>query len=207
MRPMTELLQKIFPWLDQQATTLIFYGAILLFGLVALGSIPASIRRWRRRRRWHPIEDLSINIAALPPKGPPSTPPTLEFLHVPMRLAVAVFAPAGRAADIPPQEHWGELFDAIVPGLEQVAKAHQPKLLEWPVQLSATGFSNRLYQELHLPGDQGKNTPWCAVAGTFCYQDTPMLVGLVLCASQPDRHRKYVIENENEWLGMIRVRL
>jgi hypothetical protein len=208
MEKLQKLLSDLLPWLDEYSTEAISYGLILIVVLVVLGSIPWALSCWRRRHRVPPDSvDLGIQVAQLPPIGPPSDGPELEFMHSSMRLAVAVFAPAGRTRDLPPKENWGELFDSIVPGLAEVAASHKPILHEWPIQLSTTGFTHRFYSEVKLPGNSGKMTPWCKVAGAFQYHGTTVLAGLVLCGVRPDRHSQYQVENENDWLGILRVRL
>ena len=62
---------------------------------------------WRLlRRRKRPAArlapDLTVEVAALPDRGPPEGPPVLEFYNLPVRLAAVVLAPVGPGRELPP---------------------------------------------------------------------------------------------------------
>ena len=139
--------------------------------------------------------------------APPPGPPTLEFYNLPVRLAAIVLAPVGRVRTLPSREDLPGVVDSIVPGLDRVAIAHKPLIRAWPAQVSARGFAHAFFQHVRLPGDHGKKTPWCSVAGRFMVDDQPMMAGLVLRAAAPNRHGQYVMEREEQWLGILRIRL
>ena len=131
----------------------------------------------------------------------------LEFYHLPVRLAAVVLAPVGRVSDLPAREQLPEVIDSIVPGLDQVVAAHAPLIRAWPRQVSSRGFAHAFFQNVRLPGDHGKKTAWSSVAGVFRMGDEPMMAGLVLRAESPNRHGNYIMEEEEQWLGILRVRL
>jgi hypothetical protein len=118
-----------------------------------------------------------------------------------------VLAPVGRASELPAREDLPEVIDSIVPGLDAVVSAHEPLIRAWPRQVSTRGFARLFFQNLRLPGEPGKKSPWSAVAGVFRVGEEPMMAGLVLRAEMPNRHGNYVMEREDSWLGVLRVRL
>ena len=122
-------------------------------------------------------------------------------------MAAVVLAPVGRVGEPPAREELPEVIDSIVPGLDQVAVAHQPVIRFWPRQVSSRGFAHAFFQNVRLPGEPGTKTLWSSVAGVFRFGDEPMMAGLVLRAETPNRHGRYVMEKEDMWLGILRVRL
>jgi hypothetical protein len=188
-----------------------FWGLWLASAAVAVVVLVAAWILWRRfgRRREPDVvpPDLEVDVTALPDLGPPPGPPTLEFYNLPVRLAAIVLAPVGRVRTLPSREDLPGVVDSIVPGLDRVAIAHKPLIRAWPAQVSARGFAHAFFQHVRLPGDHGKKTPWCSVAGRFMVDDQPMMAGLVLRAAAPNRHGQYVMEREEQWLGILRIRL
>lgn len=175
-------------------------AAALILGVVI-------IRRLFRRKPppETPQPDLSIDVAALPSAGPPPSP-RLELLNVPVRIAAVVIAPIGRTATVPNEAALGELLDYVVPRLGAVYAAHRPLVRPWPAQLSSHGFANTFFVNTVLPGNKGKGTPWCTVAGRFECGEQKFLVGLLLCAAAPNSLSQIVVEREAQWLDMLRVR-
>jgi len=161
----------------------------------------------RRRAATQPQADLAVDVTVLPDLPPPSGPPALEFYNLPVRLVAVVLAPVGRASEPPAPEELPEVIDSIIPGLDAVAAAHEPLIRAWPRQVSSRGFAHSFFQNLRLPGERGKKGVWSSVAGLFRVGEDPMMAGLVLRAEIPNRHGNVVIENENQWLGILRVRL
>jgi hypothetical protein len=184
----------------------------LLTAGVAIGVFVALwALRWmmcgRRRGQAVVLPDLAVDVAALEDAGPRSGPPVLEFYHLPVRLAAIVLAPVGRVSETPSREQLAEAIDSILPGLDQVVAAHRPLIRAWPAQVSVRGFAHAFFKHAPLPGDHGKKTPWSSVAGRFTFDDKPMMAGLILRAESPNRHGQYVVMEEEQWLGMLRVRL
>jgi hypothetical protein len=166
--------------------------------------------RWlggRRRAVQPPPDGLAIDVSVLPDLPPPPGPPVLEFYHIPVRLVAVVLAPVGRVREAPSREELPEVIDSIVSGLDRIAVAHRPLVRSWPRQLSSRGFASALFQNLQLPAEGGNKSVWSAVAGVFRFGDEPMMAGLVLRAETPNRFGNHVIEDERQWLGVLRVRL
>ena len=183
----------------------------LLIGAVA-GALAllvgiAVIRALRRRRPAElPRPDLSIDIRTLGDDGPPERGAKLEVYHLPMRLAALVLAPTGRGGTLPPQEQIPTIIDHIVPNLGEVFREHQSVLRLWPSQLSSEGFANTFFTNARLPGQGGKGTPWCAVAGRFEAEGQKYLVGMLLCAAAPNSLSQLTVQRDTQWLDLLRVR-
>lgn len=161
----------------------------------------------RRRAAPDARPDLAVDVSVLPDAPPPPGPPVLEFYNIPVRLVAVVLAPVGYATELPAREELSEVVDSIVPGLDAVAAAHEPLIRAWPRQVSSRGFAHAFFQNLRLPGEPGKKGMWSSAAGMFRVGEQPMMAGLVLRAEIPNRHGNVIIENENQWLGVLRVRL
>jgi len=177
-------------------------GVVLVMVLMLVRALLA-----RRRAAPEPRDDLAIDVSVLPDVPPPPGPPFFEFYNLPVRLSAVVLAPVGRVGDLPAREKLPEVIDSILPGLDQVATAHGPLVRAWPRQVSSRGFAHAFFQNVRLPGDHGKKTVWSSVAGIFRVGDAPMMAGLVLRAETPNRHGNYIMETEDQWLGILRVRL
>ncbi len=149
---------------------------------------------------------LKIDVMSLGRGGPPEDGPTLELLNVPVRLAAVVLAPAGRVRDLPPPSELHDLYEAIAPGLTRVVGAHDPVVRRWPPQMSAKGFAHMFFQHVRLPGEAGKGTPWSSIGGLAKVEGQPFMAGLVLRTTAPSSHAQYVIDSEDKWMGMLRVK-
>ena len=130
----------------------------------------------------------------------------LEFYNLPVRLAAIVLAPVGRTSDLPPDDSLLPLIEAIVPGLDRIATLHRPLIRRWPSQVSANGFAHLFFNNVRLPGEGGKGTPWSSMAGVFKIKGKPLMAGLVFFAAQPNSLGQTIIEAEHQWLGCLRVR-
>ena len=160
-----------------------------------------------RKREGPPARPvLKIDVNSLGEQGPPAGGPVLEHYNVPMRLAALVLAPTGRVGGLPAPAELGALIDHIVPGLAQVTDSHQPLIRRWPPQLSNEGFAHTLFAQVKLPGDYGKGTPWCSVAGRLKVRNKTYMAGLILRAASPNNFGQTIIEKEHEWLGVLRVK-
>ncbi|MFC1758361.1 hypothetical protein ACFL2H_06280 [Planctomycetota bacterium] len=128
----------------------------------------------------------------------------LEIYNMPVRVSAVVVASAGRdtklPADIP------KLLEQLSPGLGTVCEKDRPSIVRWPPQLSTQGFAHAFFMNASLPGDQGKGTPWCSVAGRLEQQHASALVGLVLRSSAPNSLGQIVVERTTQWLDVLRVR-
>ncbi len=151
------------------------------------------------------VNALAIDIGALPALGPQLPGETLEFYGVPVRLAVLVLAPVGRDTQLPTLTELPAVVEHLLPNLNRVLERDRPIFRAWPPQLSREGFLRSFFYHLALPGDRGKNTPWCSIAGRFTYNGVPLQAGLVCCAAKPNGLGQVIVEHEGRWLDVIRV--
>lgn len=195
----------------KKAVTSLSLQELLTYALIALAVLLVLYILWRilaRRRRElpPPAPDLAIDVLSLGSQGPPTAGPILEHYNVPVRLAAVVLAPTGRAGELPPIDQLPGLIDHVVPGLAQVVAAHETLVRRWPPQLSAEGFAHTFFAQVKLPGDRGKGTPWCSVAGRFEVGRRPMMAGLVMRAETANNFSQSIVHKEHEWLGILRVK-
>jgi hypothetical protein len=165
-----------------------------------------TLARRKRRAVESPVAP-EIDLAALAPTGPPATGPALHAYNVPMRLVVLVLAPVGRGSALPAADQLPQIVDQIVPGLFEVAQAHQARIKLWPPQLSAQGFAAALFANLPLPGHRGKGTPWCEISGRFATGEQSYLAGVVLRAGAPNSLGQITLAHEAQWLEIMRTSL
>jgi len=179
--------------------------------IIAVVAVVATLVVYRilRRSRSGPdvaAVDLSIDVDSLPTGGPGDEGPRLEFYNVPVRLAVLVLAPSGRTGTLPPVDKLPEMVDAIVPGLLAVFESHKPLVRRWPGQLSSQGFAHAYFNNVRLPGDGGKGSPWCSVAGRADYLGQKLLVGMTFRTDAPNSLAQLSLDNERQWLDVLRIR-
>ncbi len=77
------------------------------------------------------------------------------------------------ARPLPAPDELGGVLEALTPGLRSVFVGHGTKVYQWPSQLSPRGFGRSLFAEAPLPGDHGRGTPWCALAGRVDSRTVP----------------------------------
>jgi hypothetical protein len=162
----------------------------------------------RRARRHEPVEivpALRVDVARLGDIGPPADGPRLRLYNVPVRLGVLVLAPVGREGVPPTVDELPAAADQIVPGLGQLLTSHKTTIKIWPPQLSSQGFANKFFANVALPGDHGKGSPWCSLAGRFETGDRALLAGLALCAEGSNSMGQYVVEHDAQWFDMLRI--
>jgi hypothetical protein len=148
----------------------------------------------------------ALDVASLTAAGPPAQGPRLEVYGTAVRLAAVVLAPAGREGRLPQPEAFPQLIDQIVPGMAEVAAAHQPRIDCWSSQLSSQGFVHAFFNNAVLPGDRGRDTPWCSIAGRFRAGGQNYLAGLVLRAAADNALGQFEIQHEGQWNDVLRVR-
>ena len=179
--------------------------AIAVGAVIGVWLVVRSVRRaWRPRPG--PPSDLTIDLSRLSDAGPPPTGPRLEFYGTPVRLAVLVVAPAGRDGQLPAAEVLPGLMERMIPGLPQVIAHHQPLIRRWPAQLSSEGFVRAFFSHVSLPGDRGRGTPWCGIAGKFHLGDRSFLAGLVCCSTRSTSLGQVTVRHEGQWLDILRFR-
>jgi hypothetical protein len=184
----------------------VIIAAAAALALLVLALIIRAVLRSRRPKPQSDVDELTINILGLEASGPPQAWPQLEFYGVPVRLAVLVLAPAGRLSQIPPKEQLRAVVDSLLPGLADVLDQHHPLFRRWPEQLSTSGFAQAFFKHVRLPGDAGKKTPWCSVAGRFDAGDQQLLAGIVCCAAKPNSHSTVIVEHAGQWHDVLRIR-
>jgi hypothetical protein len=153
------------------------------------------------------LDDRGIDVASLDASPPAATGPQLEIYGTPHRVAVVVMAPAGRNGTVPPKKELPALAEFLFPNLGAVLIASQPQYVRWPPQLSSQGFVQSFFNKLSLPGDHGKGTPWCSLAGKLEAHGQLYLIGLVCCAAAPNGLGEITVEHSGEWLQILRARL
>ena len=182
-----------------------------LAGAAAVALLFLFVLIWLLRLR-RPVSDerrspdLSIDVADLSDHGPPDRGPHLEVYGTRVRLSVVILAPVGRDGAIPPLEQLPELVEQLIPGLAPLLASHQPVVRCWPGQLSSQGFVQAFFNLVALPGERGKGTPWCSVAGKFGADGHQFLAGLVACADEPNGLSQFVIQHEGQWNDVLRVK-
>ena len=186
-------------------------GNLLLYGLLALAVVVIFVIGWKllgRKKGTSATKtaDLTIDIAALGDFGPTTDEPTLEYYNIPVRLAAIVLAPTGRISELPPIDQLPALVDHMVPGMARVMAAHRPLIRRWPAQLSAEGFARTVFAAATLPGQRGKGSAWCNVAGRFKIDQQSFMAALIMVADAPNNFGESIVEKEHEWLGVLRVR-
>lgn len=180
-----------------------FWPVVAIVLLIVVLLVVRSVLS-RRRKPPLPEPDLRIDLESFHPEPPPESP-GLEFFGLPVRLVVLVLAPAGRDGILPPTDQRNELFESIVPGLAEVVQVHRPLVVTWPPQLSAQGFIHRYFQNVRLPGDRGRGTPWCSAAGPARSSGQVFLVGMTCYAVRPNHFSQEVIQHEGDWYRLFRV--
>ncbi len=197
---MDELLKSI----TNQLSGGVLYAMVAVVALAVVFVFLKAV--FGRRPRPEGPPDLAIDVAALGTQGPPAQGPVLEFYNVPVRLAAVVLAPAGRVRELPPLNQLDPVLDSIVPGLAKVVAAHRPMVRKWPAQPSVRGFAHLFFGQARLPGDGGKGTPWSSAAGVFKVEGHATMAALVFRTEGPTSHGQEIVEREEQWLGMLRVK-
>ena len=174
----------------------------------AVAMLPIVLMLLRRRSpEEKPADlDLKIDVMALGVEGPPEADVQLECYSVAVRLAVLVVAPVGRAGSIPEADQLLDVVDQLAPGMVDMVSQHQPIVRFWEPQLSSQGFVSSFFHNVQLPGDKGRGTPWCSVAGKFNSGDHHYLVGLVFRAAQPNSIGQVAIQSDEQWNDIVRIR-
>ncbi len=176
-------------------------GLVVLAGLIALKMLPRGAPGAVGMGR-----ELFLDVRKLSQEGPPPGGPKLECRQIPVRLAVVVLAPSGRANPLSTAGGFPHLLDQIVPGLGNALATHQPVVKLWPAQLSQQGFVHSFFKNVRLPGQGGKRTAWCALAGPSEIDGRSIDVGLVFCAAGNNPMGQEQIQSADAWAEALRVR-
>lgn len=181
---------------------------VLFVGLLAVMALVWLLWWFRPGRQFDQCDegDWTIDVSELIDAGPPPDGPQLECYNVPVRLCGLVLASAGRGTELPTKEELPAVIDEMLPGFLQVLQAHQPKLFRWSAQLSSRGFTQAFFANTRLPGDRGRGTPWCAIAGRFEVRGQGILVGIICRSTKQNSLSQIVVQREGQWLDIMRVR-
>lgn len=195
------------PWqvLDPLSSQALMGGIAIVAGLLLIVFAVLLLRR-RAVAPEPPAPDLHIDLTALPAHGPDPEGPWLEVYGLPVRLAVLVLAPAGRNSPAPDEAELPQLLDSLAPGLAEIVQTHAPLVRCWPFQLSTQGFAHAFFNNVQLPGERGKGTPWCAVAGRFEQGERQFLAGLACVADRPNSLSQVTVAHVGQWLDVLRIR-
>lgn len=147
-----------------------------------------------------------IDVSQLASHGPPEGGLQLECYGAPVRVAAMVLAPMGTGGGFPSSEKLPEVIDRVVPGLSEIVARDQPLIRIWPPQLSPQGFANSYFAACRLPGDRGKQTPWCSIAGRYLDGEVRLLIGVILCAASPNSLGEFTLEQPTQWMDILRIR-
>lgn len=174
---------------------------------LALGALLFLVVKLRRKPPIEPPKpDLYLEVTSLGERPPRVDGPQLECYHLPVRIALVVVAPLGRTGLPPTAEELSPLLDGIVPSLARAYGRDRPEVRHWPPQLSFQGFTRTFFANIRLPGDRGKATPWCSLAGRAELGGRMFVVGLALQAARPNSLNQHVVDREGGWLDALRVR-
>jgi hypothetical protein len=200
-------MNELLPDLQNLPNAVLLGGAVAaaLFVLLLIVIVFLLFRR-RARQPEAAQPDLRIDVAALPAQGPPDVGPQLEFYGTPVRLAVLVLAPAGRNNPLPAEGDLPAVLDDLLPSFTAVVAAHQSLIRLWPYQLSTQGFVSSFFANVRLPGDRGKGTPWCAVAGRFEAGNQQFLAGLVCVSRRPNSLSQVTVAHVGQWMDVLRIK-
>jgi nucleoside-diphosphate-sugar epimerase len=155
----------------------------------------------RRLEAWLRPDALPCEAVA-----PPGAGPQLLLHGLRMRAAIIVIAPVGRGSELPAAGDVPAILDQAVPGLSRVLTSHAARVKLWPPQLSVKGFAQAFFAHFRLPGDRGRGTPWCSLAGKFEANGRPLLLGLILSAAGPNGLSQTVAEHGGEWTRLLEIR-
>jgi hypothetical protein len=98
---------------------------------------------------------------------------------IPARARLVVLAPLGTAASLE-GESMEEILNHLIWGLGTVVGQERPRVVIWPPQLSAHGFSAVFHRLTRKPEADGEPSRWLLIAGPTPPRPRPVLVGLAL---------------------------
>ncbi len=182
---------------------------IVIGGVVLALAVLLIVWRMLRRKKKpaeRALSPLAIDVEKLAQPSPPPQDVQIAVYNIPMRLVLLVLAPAGREGKVPPDSELNEVIDGIAPNLTHAKNLHLPLVRRWPAQLSSQGFTQVFFSNVPLPGDAGKGTPWCSLAGRVETASGSVLVGLVLVAEKPNSLGQIVVQQAGQWLDILRVK-
>lgn len=179
---------------------------VALVALVVIAILFAVFARKPKRQTQSTVQQLQIDVDSLDSSGPSQSAQAFEFYGTPVRLAVLVAAPQGRGVASPNHQQLMTLLDRIVPGLSKVVQTHDTNVVDWPTQLSDEGFHQAFAHNLALPGDAGRQSKWCSIAGPMSIGVGQMLIGMLCVADEDNMLTHYDVQHDGQWRDMIKVK-
>ena len=178
--------------------------AAITFGILLM----VVVRRLRRRRSAPAVlpKLQPVDVSQLGELGPAPDARRVEIYGTPVRVADVVMAPLGLGSMLPAPAKLPEILENVVPGLQAAVQSHDAIIVTWPEQLSWHGFSQAFFTHVPLPGDRGKGTPWCSIAGKFSSGSIPFVAGLICRSATANSLGQIIVEREGQWLDILRVR-
>lgn len=193
-----------FEWLTGLTGRTEFRWLVLLLAVLLVSRwISRRVRAPRRKRG--EVSPLDVDLQSLLVAAPDDAACRLRVYHLPVRVGLVVLAPLGREAATPHAASIPELLDAAVPGLGDVVQADAPAVRIWPVQLSADGFRHAFRRHVKTPDADLRRSRWCLVAGRITVDDNRYMLGLALCAAEPNQLELIGVESEQHWLDVLRL--
>jgi hypothetical protein len=177
-------------------------GLLLLLVLYLL--VRAVLPRSRPKAKAKDDSDLDEDLATYPALKHPPGAKRLTVEGVPVRVRLAVLAPAGNDLEVNPATT-AKLLDRVVPGLGELATHDRARTRIWPAQLSYQGFANTFFRHVRRPGEEGEPSAWVLVAGRVKVGKQQVLVGLALYADEETTLDRRTLE-PHEWPTTLRVR-
>ena len=182
--------------------------ALLVFAVFLVMLFAASRWWWvRKRSKYSQLQasDLRLDVASLGDRDPPQDGPQLSIYNTPVWLAALVIAPSGRDRALPTEQTVPPITDYTIPGLQEIILQHRTRIVVWPAQLSSRGFTQQFFREVPLPGNKGKGTSWCSVAGSIDFHGVGYQLGLVCRTRRPNNLGQYTVEQGKNWLDIART--
>jgi hypothetical protein len=165
------------------------------------------VRRFRRRTRDSaPRESLAVDVSLWEDAPPPDKGVRLELYGTPVHVILIVIAPVGRQGHVPSGDQLPRVVEQWIPGMQVVLETHQPSFRFWPHQLSSQGFVHAFFNNVPLPGDRGRGTPWSSLAGRFRAAGGNYLAGVVVRALTDNGMGQLEIQHEGQWNDVLRVK-
>jgi hypothetical protein len=181
------------------------YAVIAGAAVLAVMLLALLLRKRARPPAPQQVFDHSLNLASLDTLLPSATSVEVKFRNVPVRLVALVVAPVGRGQPTPSNEKLAQLLDEINPGFAEAIGAHETRIKVWPPQVSARGFAQSFFHQVRIPGERGKDSPWCSVAGRFDAAGMTLMLGIAMRTEKPQSMGCFPVEHSHTWYDMFRV--
>jgi hypothetical protein len=154
----------------------------------------------RGRKKIDPEEGLAEDLSTIPKAAEDDRNSQLFLMNQPVRLRLAVVAPAGKKDVGNP----GAVLEQVLRGLGEAARDDKPRTRVWPPQLSVAGFAPTFFRLVRRPGSEAEASRWVLLAGPARAGGVPVLVGLAVRASSPVKVGQMIL-TETQWGEVLRV--